>query len=78
MTTAWAHLMRREWADAARANLGGVLLGLLAMVAGPWLLGSAVRGDWLGISPGGAAAAWIAIAVLSVTLIHWVFRLLAE
>ena len=41
MTTAWAHLVRGQWVDACRANLGGALLGLLAMVAAPWLLGSA-------------------------------------
>jgi hypothetical protein len=76
MTTAWAHLVRGEWVDAGRANLGGALLGLLAIAATPWLLGSAVRGDWLGVSPSGAAAAWIAITILLVTLIDWAFRLL--
>ena len=51
MTTAWAHLMRGEWIDACRANTGGVLLGVLAMVAAPWLLGSAIRGRWLAAAP---------------------------
>jgi len=77
MTTAWAHLVRGEWVDAGRANLGGTLLGLLAMVAAPWLLGSAVRGHWLGLSPSGTAAAWVSITILLVTLIDWAFRLLA-
>jgi hypothetical protein len=78
MTTAWAYMMRGQWFDACRANAGGVLLGLLAMVAAPWLLGSAIRGDWLGVSPSGRAAVWIVAIVLLVTLIDWAIRLLAQ
>jgi hypothetical protein len=77
MTTAWAHLMRGEWIEAAQANLGGELLGLLAMVAAPWLLASAAAGRWLGASPSGRAAAWVFVPILSVTLIQWACRLLA-
>jgi hypothetical protein len=77
MTTAWAHLMRGEWFDACRANLGGTLLGLLAMVAAPWLLGSAVRGRWLVVAPNGVMAAWVLTPIFVMTLIDWAFRLLA-
>jgi hypothetical protein len=77
MTTAWAHLMRGEWVDAGRANLGGALLALLAMVAAPWLLASAARGDWFGVSPHGTVAVCILITILLVTLIDWAFRLFA-
>ena len=60
MTTAWAHLMRGEWLDACRANAGGALLGLLAMVAAPWLLGSAdSRPIGWALAPSERAAAWI-------------------
>ncbi len=76
MTTAWAHLVRGQWSDAARANLGGALLGLGAVAAVPWLFGSALRGAWLGVSPNRAATAWILTALLLVTLIDWVVRLL--
>ena len=51
MTTAWAHLVRGQWLAACRANVGGVLLGLLAMVGAPWLLGSACQGRWWGWTP---------------------------
>ena len=78
MTTAWAHLVRGQWFDACRANAGGVLLGILAMVAGPWLLGSALRGDWLGIRPDGRVVAWIFAIVFLVTMIDWAIRLLAR
>ena len=77
MTTAWTHLVRGQWYDACRANTGGVLLGLLAMVAAPWLLGSALRGDWFVVSPDGRVAAWIFAIVLLVTIIDWAGRLLA-
>ena len=78
MTTAWAHLVRGEWHDACRANAGGTLLGLLAMAAVPWLLGSALRGDWLVVSPIGRTAVWILTVVLLVTMIDWAIRLLAR
>jgi hypothetical protein len=77
MTTAWAHLVRGQWVDACRVNLGGTLLGLLAIVAAAWLLASAAKGNWLGISPSGPATACITITVFVVTLIDWVIRLLA-
>lgn len=75
MTTAWAHLAQGQWGDAARANLGGALLGLGAVAAVPWLIGSALRGAWLGVLPNRAAAAWILTTLLLVTLIDWFIRL---
>ena len=78
MTTAWACLMRGQWLDACRANAGGTLLGLLAMVAAPWLLASAIRGDWLAAAPNEWAAAGIFAIVLLVTMIDWAIRLAAR
>ena len=75
MTTAWAYLVRGQWRDAFRTNVGGTLLGMLAVVAAPWLWFSAIRGNWLGISPNGAAVAYISAAIALITLIDWVFRL---
>jgi hypothetical protein len=76
MTTSWAHLVRGHVASAVHANLGGTLLGMLAMTAVPWLLGSARRGRWIGVPPNGVAAAWISTTILVVILIDWVVRLL--
>lgn len=78
MTTAWAHLMRGEWIDACRANTGGALLGVLAMVAAPWLLGSAIRGRWLAAAPSERAAAWMSAIILLVIMTDWAIRLLAR
>jgi hypothetical protein len=77
MTTAWAHLVRGELIEAARANLGGVVLAVMAIAAVPWLLGSAARGRWLVAAPSGAAVAWVSAIVVLVTLIDWVIRLVA-
>ena len=78
MTTAWAHLMRGEWFDAVRANAGGALLWLLAVVAAPWLLASAIRGRWLLFAPGERTAAWVGGTVLLVTVIDWTVRVLVH
>jgi len=75
MTTSWAHLVRGEWMRAMQSNAGGAVLGVLALAAAPWLLGSAWRGVWLGPSPNGTAAAWIANSVLLITFVHWGIRL---
>jgi hypothetical protein len=78
MTTAWAYLMKGQWQNACRANAGGTLLGVLAATAVPWLLGSAIRGTWLGGPMRDTVIAWIATVVLLVTLIDWAFRLWAR
>ena len=71
-------MMRGEWLEACRANAGGALLGVLAMAAAPWLLGSAIRGKWLGAAPNELAVAWLSAIVLLVTLIDWAIRVLAR
>jgi hypothetical protein len=76
MTTAWTHLVRGQWLSAIVANVGGALLGMLAIVAAPWLLASAIRGAWVGVSPNRTAAAWISTAIVLVMLIDWAVRLL--
>jgi hypothetical protein len=67
--------MRGEIIQSLHANSGGMLLGLLALLAGPWLLISGMRGRWWIEQP----QEWLAVAVtgssLLVTLIDWSFRL---
>jgi len=77
MTTSWAHLVRGELIGALRANAGGTLLGIMAMVAVPWLSVSAVAGRWIGWVPKAIVVAWAASAVVLVTLVGWVIRLAA-
>jgi len=74
-TTAWANLVRGRVVDALAANVGATLLGVLALVAGPWLRLSAFRGRWFLWTPNGNAFAWVAVALTAVTLIDWGVRL---
>lgn len=76
MTTAWAHLVRGEVVAALKANVGGTLLAILAVVAVPWLASCAARGEWVAMTPNGTVAACIATTILVVTLIDWLVRLL--
>ena len=77
MTTAWAHLVRGDGVNALRANAGGALLGILDLVAVPWLLLSAACGRWIGgWTPTSTAMAWAAVVVMLVTLVDWGLRLM--
>src|SRR5688572_11699523 len=51
MTTSWAYLTQGDIRRAAGANVGGLLLGVYALVAIPWLLASALRGRWCSLRP---------------------------
>ena len=76
MTTAWAHLVRAQPIAALRANVGGALLGLAAIVLAPWLLASAMRGRWLGHAPSDRVVLGVALALVLVTVIDWGIRFL--
>jgi hypothetical protein len=76
MTTAWAHLVRGHGMEAFRANVGGALLGILDLVAVPWLLVSSLRGRWLGWVPDMTVLAWVLGGIMVVTLVDWVVRLI--
>ena len=78
MTTSWAHLVRGQIVGAVRANSGGAVLGLLAGIGGVWLPWSAARGRWIGWVPTVNACAWIAAAVVTVTIVDWGLRMLAR
>lgn len=75
MTTSWAHLTRGHVLAALAANTGGTLLGLSAVVCGPWLLASGVWGRWVGRPPHEWLALGVALSIIAVTLIDWAVRL---
>lgn len=77
MTTSWAHVVRGQLIGALRANVGGALLAMLAVMSVPWLAGSAARGRWLGGAPNSIVMAWVGLAILLVTLIDWGIRMAA-
>jgi hypothetical protein len=47
----------------------------MAMLAGPWLFVSAMRGRWLVGRPDDRTLAVIATAVIATALFDWVYRL---
>lgn len=75
MTTAWAHLTRGDFISAARCNAGGLLAGLTAMVAGPWMLISGLRGRWIWAQPSIAIVVGLATITYLTILGQWLGRL---
>ncbi len=78
MTTSWAHLTRGQLPAAMRANTGGAMLALVAMLAAPWLIVSATIGRWWLGKP----AAWVvvvtAVTIVGTALVQWTWRLVAD
>ncbi len=75
MTTSWAHLTRGDVPGAVQSNVGGLLLGVIAMLAAPWLLVSALLGRWWFWSPSDCWALSVGGVVVVVTLLDWAWRL---
>ena len=75
MTTSWAHLVRGHAWAAFRANAGGALLGVAAVVCGPWLVVSGIRGRWCGGPPNEWLTLLVGFTIMGVTLIDWAVRL---
>lgn len=75
MTTSWAHVMHGQLGAAMAANLGGTLLALMALVAVPWTLLSALRGRPVSRLPSDRTVIIAASAVVLVTLLDWAQRL---
>lgn len=75
MTTSWAHVVRGQFLQAVKANSGGTLLALIAVVAGPWMVLSAMRGRWFVRGPNEWVAVALAVIVVVVTLVDWGYRL---
>ena len=53
---------------ALRANAGGTLLAMVALVGGPWLLASGIRGRWIGGLPRDSWTIAAAVLILVTTL----------
>jgi hypothetical protein len=75
MTTSWSHLTRGHVVTSLRVNSGGTLLGLAALVAGPWLLASGLAGRWIGRPPHELVIIGLCVSVTLVILTDWAVRL---
>lgn len=76
MTTAWTLLLHGDLLGSARANFGGLLLGIAAIVTVPWALWSAATGKWLALRPGDWTLALGLAAIVAITLAEWAWRLM--
>ena len=71
MTTSWAHLVRADFRESIQANAGGFLLGVVSLLAVPWLIASAIIGRWCYLrSPGSLLFPLFAVVAL-VTILDW-------
>ncbi|MHB1037710.1 MAG: DUF2752 domain-containing protein [Pirellulales bacterium] len=77
MTTAWAHVVRGQWTRAARANVGGALLAVAAIVVAPWALVCAGLGRACGWMPSERVVIGAGLGFLGLTLAEWAWRLWA-
>jgi len=75
MTTSWAHTLRAEWRQALSANVGGVVLAVLALIGAPYCLISSARGKWITRLPSDGVLAAGALTVAAITLGDWALRL---
>ena len=75
MTTSWSNLLHGRPLAALKANVGGALLATIALVLGPWALGSAVVGGWLFLRGDEMVLIVLAVGVTAVTLLDWSARI---
>lgn len=74
MTTAWAHALRGEFADATRANSAGAILCLLAAMTAPWAIVSGLRGKWCGWKPTESVVLGVAGTLVVLVLLDFLVR----
>jgi hypothetical protein len=75
MTTSWAFLVRGDIPAALSANSGGTLLGITVIIVCPWLLGSAGVGRWIAVRPSSQKVVILAVVLVMVTIVDWIWRL---
>ena len=75
MTTSWSRLMHGNVLGSVQANAGGSLLAMTALVTGPWLTASGLRGRWIWGPPHELTVLGVAALVVVVTLADWCVRL---
>lgn len=76
MTTSWSHLARLQVWKSLKANAGGALLAVAAVLVGPWLFVSGLLGRWCCKPPSEKVVITTLLAILVVTLVTWLVRIL--
>jgi len=75
MTTSWAHFVRGEIVASLRANAGGTLLAMVAVVVAAISSITAVAGRWIVPPPGQLVCLLAALGIVAVTLVDWLVRI---
>jgi hypothetical protein len=75
MTTCFAHFVRGEFAQSARANLAGTLLAAVCALLIPWCVGSAYVGRMLLVSYPMELVATGTFILGGLAVLLWIFRL---
>jgi hypothetical protein len=73
-TTAWAYVLRADFAGAMNANLAGTMLCLVAMVGVPWLLMSASLGRWWAVKPTPYGLLGVGSGLMVIAMLDWLRR----
>lgn len=74
MTTSWSHLTRGNLVGSLSVNAGGTLLGLVALITGPWLLFSGLKGRWIGRPPQDWVVIGTSVVLTLVIAVDWIVR----
>lgn len=74
MTTCFAHFVRGQFRDAARANPAGLFMAVTCVGLIPWCWISAARGRYLGFDDPGQPLALLLASWGLVGLIVWIIR----
>lgn len=77
MTTSWAYVMRGDFAAACAANVGGMILAVLALPISLWTLTCAMAGRMLWVQRFDRIGLAVGVIVVAITLADWARRLLA-
>jgi hypothetical protein len=68
-------MMHAQPLRSVKTNAGGAILAIVSLACAPWMLGTAVRGRWVGVQPNDRWLVVMAVAVVVVTLLDWGRRL---
>ena len=74
MTTSFAHFVRGEWVQAARANASGLILACFGALFLPWAAVSLMRKEYWLIRQPDLWSFGILIGWMSVTILEWTMR----
>lgn len=74
MTTSWAHMTKLQVTSSFAANPGGALLALTGMLVGPWLVMTAIKGDWYIGVPQNWVIITVGSSLLVVIIVNWIWQ----